>query len=137
MERLATAPKRMWSHWLRENATFWLTETTFPTRPTISPNKPKQLDDGYLYAPTSPTKATFDAFFYATRSRTATVFQCTDGKEHDVNSGGPEFLGKLCVENVVYVGVIPPRRNTSFEMHLDGPPLIEPRQGALCSRVPM
>ncbi|KAH7929038.1 hypothetical protein BV22DRAFT_1126115 [Leucogyrophana mollusca] len=140
VERLATAPRGAWGHWLREDATFWLTVTTSPTCLTISPDKPttapghgppkvkyygagsKQLDDGYFYVPTSSIEATCDAFFYTERGRSATVFQCSDGREHDVDTRGLGFLEGLGVERVVYVGVIPPGRNTLFKMRLDVDP---------------
>jgi hypothetical protein len=60
-----------------------------------------------FYVPHVKNEATFDGFVYDARRRIATVFQVTVGKKHSVKNAGLEWLKKLGVEKVNYVGVTP------------------------------
>ncbi|KAH7910688.1 hypothetical protein BJ138DRAFT_76684 [Hygrophoropsis aurantiaca] len=142
MERLAVTQKMAWAHRSRENATFWLIMATSPpvshlarqTHPStwrrssngaILRGRFETLDDDYFYISKSSTEATLDTLLHTKHTRTTTVFHCTDGEEREVNSGELELVEKLGIEKVVYVGIIPPGRNTLFKMGLDVDPRLQ------------
>ncbi|KAJ7219562.1 hypothetical protein GGX14DRAFT_592758 [Mycena pura] len=88
--------------------------TTFPTATTCvpvrtisyNPRTTTFLVTGF-YHPVSGSQPTFDAFFYDTGTKTATIFQSTVSAEHSVKSQGIEWLHACGAENFVYVALTP------------------------------
>jgi len=64
------------------------------------------LETGF-YVPHVKNEATFDGFAYDAQKRIATVFQATVWKNHSVKTAGLEWLKRLGVKKVYYVGVTP------------------------------